>query len=293
MAKESEGLGQALRTGREARGLPIERIAESLMLSVSTVRALEGENWNRMPAPVFVRGYIRNYARLVGLNEDALLSRYEGADNRVTTDQIVQLAPISLPLGQRPALWFFIGAVVLLLLLVAAVGWFVIQWTGDETAVAETAAQPSNPDPVIAVNAADLVLAASAEGQVADAGSASPTSEMLRVAEDGGLPPASAAVEIPADRPIDQENVQRLTPTGDAELWFQFSEDCWVEVKGMNGDYLYADLGRPEQTLRLVGEGPFDVKLGYAPGVNLLFNGVSVPLAPHTRDYVATLVLGY
>ena len=293
MAEESEGLGQALRTGREARGLSIERAAESLMLSVTTLRALEAENWNRMPAPVFVRGYIRNYAHLVGLDEDALLSRYEGKDNRVTTGQIVQLTPISLYLGKRPALWFLVAGVVLVLLLVAAVSWFVIQWSADETAVAETAAQLSNPNPATAVNAADLVPVESAIGQVADAGSSIPTAEMPPVGEDGGLLPASAADEVPADRPIDQENVQRVTPTGDAELWFQFSEDCWVEVKGMNGDYLYADLGRPEQTLRLVGEGPFDVKLGYAPGVNLLFNGVSVPLAPHTRDYVATLVLGY
>ena len=347
MAEESEGPGQALRAGRKARGLSVEEVAESLMLSVATVRALEKEDWSRMPAPVFVRGYIRDYAGLVGLDEDTILSRYEGTDGRVSKDQPVDLTPVDLYLGKQRFRW----ALMILagLAMVAAVGWVVIQWMeggpAEELAAVEAAAGTPVPEPSTAaeeamelpsappaagpvVQDADEVAAQdglspqaaessedfgandallgqdggllpsplpepslideAASGAMPDAAPDSPLPE-----PDGGQPAASIADgQVPAAASADEGDILRLTPTGDAQLRFEFSEECWVEIKDMDGDFLYADLGRPNQALRLVGEGPFDIKLGYAPGVVLLFNGMSVPLAPHTRDYVATLVLG-
>ena len=67
--------------------------------------------------------------------------------------------------------------------------------------------------------------------------------------------------------PVEEEGgVFRVTPAGDDEMEFVFSETCWVEVKDLDGRYLHAVLGEPNERLILVGEGPFDVKLGYVPG---------------------------
>jgi cytoskeleton protein RodZ len=55
---------------------------------------------------------------------------------------------------------------------------------------------------------------------------------------------------------------------------------------------LHADLGRSEQVREYFGQGPFSIKLGYAQGAAVEFNGASVALAPHTRNNVAKLVLG-
>ena len=85
---------------------------------------------------------------------------------------------------------------------------------------------------------------------------------------------------------------QRITPTGDEELWFEFSEDCWVEVQGGEEQLLYNYLHRQGDTLNLVGQGPFRILLGYSPGVQLVYNGERVPLTPHSRNGVASLVLG-
>ena len=49
---------------------------------------------------------------------------------------------------------------------------------------------------------------------------------------------------------------------------------------------------RPEEVLRLVGQGPFRILLGYAPGVQMQYNGETVSLLAHTRNNVASLVLG-
>jgi cytoskeleton protein RodZ len=85
---------------------------------------------------------------------------------------------------------------------------------------------------------------------------------------------------------------RRLTPSGDDRLAFSFTEDCWVEVQSASGERLYSDLSRAGSELDLVGDGPFRILLGYAPGAELSFNGEPVPLGPHTRNNVATLVLG-
>src|SRR5690606_20039825 len=85
---------------------------------------------------------------------------------------------------------------------------------------------------------------------------------------------------------------RRITERGDDRLAFTFTEDCWVEVRSATGAPLYSELSRGGSELVLVGEGPFRILLGYAPGVELTFNGEPLPLAPHTRDNVANLVLG-
>ena len=61
------GCGQRLRTAREAAGLSIDEVAARLHMPARVVRSLEAEDWSRLGAPVFVRGQVRSYSRLLGL----------------------------------------------------------------------------------------------------------------------------------------------------------------------------------------------------------------------------------
>ncbi|MCC8361497.1 DUF4115 domain-containing protein [Lysobacter sp. A6] len=61
------GVGARLRKAREAAGLSIEDVSERLKMPVRVVQALEAEEWSRLGAPVFVRGQLRSYSRLLGL----------------------------------------------------------------------------------------------------------------------------------------------------------------------------------------------------------------------------------
>jgi cytoskeleton protein RodZ len=90
----------------------------------------------------------------------------------------------------------------------------------------------------------------------------------------------------------ESESVRRLTPAGDERLDLAFTDDCWVEIKDVNGRNLYSDLARAGATLAFVGQGPFRILLGYGPAVTLAFNGAPVPLRSYTRNNVASLVVG-
>ncbi|GAA4866018.1 RodZ domain-containing protein [Luteimonas vadosa] len=61
------GCGQRLRSAREAANLSVHDVAARLKMPVRVVQSLEAEDWSRLGAPVFVRGQLRSYARLLGL----------------------------------------------------------------------------------------------------------------------------------------------------------------------------------------------------------------------------------
>jgi cytoskeleton protein RodZ len=68
--------GAMLRTARIQRNLKVEQVAKELHLDTRIVTAMENDDQSTLPEPIFVQGYLRSYARLVGLPADDIVSRY-------------------------------------------------------------------------------------------------------------------------------------------------------------------------------------------------------------------------
>ena len=75
-------LGARLSQAREARRIPIEGIAQQIRVSVAVLRAIEEDRLEGL-APIYVRGYVRAYARIVGLGEDSVLAALPSAETPV------------------------------------------------------------------------------------------------------------------------------------------------------------------------------------------------------------------
>ncbi len=71
-----DGIGAMLRTARNQRNLQIEQVAKELHLDARVITAIENDDQAALPEPIFVQGYLRSYARLVGLPGDELVRRY-------------------------------------------------------------------------------------------------------------------------------------------------------------------------------------------------------------------------
>ena len=71
------GPGRRLIAAREARGLPLALVAKNLRLSAATLQALESSRYEDLPEPIYVRGYIRAYARLMEMDEAPLIAEYD------------------------------------------------------------------------------------------------------------------------------------------------------------------------------------------------------------------------
>ena len=69
-------IGAQLCEARKQRRFKIEKVAQELHLDTDIIRALENDEYGKLPAPIFVQGYLKSYGRLVGLPVDRLIKDY-------------------------------------------------------------------------------------------------------------------------------------------------------------------------------------------------------------------------
>src|SRR5512133_572362 len=122
-------VGNYLRQQREAKAMSIEEVARATRVPMSSVERLESDQFDELPGEVFVRGFMKSYARAVGIDTDDVLARYT-ASRRVAW---VTPLPISSP--TRPARTKRYGvaiAFVLLLILFTLALSIVLKPRGDD-----------------------------------------------------------------------------------------------------------------------------------------------------------------
>ena len=149
---ELASFGEELRREREIRGISLKEIADATKISKRFLEAIERNDHKTLPAPVFTRGFVREYARYLGLNAEEMVNRYNFAaagDDRIEkTPHLERLANVPPPPRKKgiPSpyarvdrnIWI---TLIIVILLVGA-GWFVLRYRRQH-ADAETAAAPA------------------------------------------------------------------------------------------------------------------------------------------------------
>lgn len=156
-ASELASFGEELRREREIRGISLKEIADATKISKRFLEALERNDHRTLPAPVFTRGFVREYARYVGLNAEEMVNRYNFAsanDDRIEKPPQVEKYPNTpvrdispKPPRKRgiPPVYARIDrnlvAVVFIVAALAAVAWWAVQYRRlDQDVSAEPAA---------------------------------------------------------------------------------------------------------------------------------------------------------
>lgn len=112
--------GEKLKQAREQAGLSVERVAKDLYLDTQVINAIEVNRFKDLGAPVYAKGYLRKYARLVGLTEEDILQRYQQMGGAPTAPDPIPAAMGSVPETRQP-LPRWIGWVVVALIVLAGV----------------------------------------------------------------------------------------------------------------------------------------------------------------------------
>jgi cytoskeleton protein RodZ len=262
--------GATLAAARVAQGLSLEDIARQLKLSVAQIKSIEADDHSRLPSPVFVRGFIRTYARVLKL-DIAQVQPPKVTVPDIPDVRLMQDAPrLSIepnPYRRVPA----ILAVVVCVMLALAYYEFVLNAPPAPVDVVKPAA-PAAPVPPAAPVAAAAETAAPAGGAATDipADAAKP-----------GAPGEPLALKKSAD-PVN-EAVRGLR--------FVFNGQSWVEVRDGEGKVVFSRNNAPGTERRVNGEPPFSVVVGGASNVELTYNGNRVDLASFATDDVARLQL--
>ena len=150
-------LGEELRRQREIRNISLKEIADATKISKRYLEAIEKDDYQTLPAPVFTRGFVREYARYLGLNAEDMVDRYmtvvrleKEAEEQKEQAPPQQFRPITLPRKSRSgppetiprvSVDFNILALVLLLAALAGVGW----WMTRSASRSELAEKPVPP----------------------------------------------------------------------------------------------------------------------------------------------------
>lgn len=124
----SPGPGERLRAARLSMGYDLAKIASELHLTMPVVEALEADQFDDIGVRVFVRGYLRNYARIVGMPVDSILRQFdEKWPDDVVHQTMVRQSP-TLPADAGPSRG--LAGAMSWLLLIGAVALFVMWWRG-------------------------------------------------------------------------------------------------------------------------------------------------------------------
>lgn len=276
-------VGQVLRDAREAQGLTLENAAIRLRLMQRQIEAMEADDFAGLGQPVFARGFVRNYARLLGLAPEALLARMEGAPAEPAT-----VSPLPPP-SQRS--WLTSPWVILLLLgvlLVAAVPVALYWWLNSDVEethlVRAPAVQPrATPAPAPVLAPAPALAPA-------------PVTELPVVEPAVSLPgvaspePVPASPDAPVVGPAAGATAAPATVAKGA-LHLEFGTDSWTEIKDASGKMLLRKLNVAGSSVDVSGVPPFNLVIGNAAQAKLTYNGRPIDLKPFVDVTVARFTL--
>ena len=297
-ASASADFGLVFRTARDDAGMSQDQVADALHVEVAVVSALEEGRFRDLPMRPYARGYVRNYARILGLDADDLARRFDAADADRPEPSVVVPRPRVAPkseLALRPLALGYAAIVAVLLFALGAVlwtAWRVQDWqfpfladdsveppTVELEPEAESPAGPPNvsPWPIVADSAA--------EGGAADALAPAPADEVPAPLVSTVAETDATAAPVPAAETTAVSGVV-------GELTLVFEDESWVSVDDARGRQLFGDLVRNGRTVTVEGPVPLSVLVGNAPAVRVQFDGESVDLGPFTRDNVARFEIG-
>ncbi|MFT6163801.1 MAG: cytoskeleton protein RodZ [Zhongshania aliphaticivorans] len=235
--------GSVLHDARMSAGKSVLETAEALNLLNSYVEALENNDYSRFNSPLFARGYIKSYARYMGLDEEPLLKdcdricrrEEDNKDQTPTRPQGIAKAPGNAPL---------ISALLISIFL-----WCVAIWVFG-----------GKPEPELAITVLAERFA--------------PLSAIKVEPSLGEVLLGSEGDELSVETPISQHS----GPAQAAELKFEFVEAVWLELRDFHNNIVVSGVQEKGEKLRFDVQGPVTISLAYWPAVISEYNGQKIEL---------------
>lgn len=306
--------GDMLRQAREQLGYSQEDIAHRLRLRLSVINDIEDNNFEQPQLATFTRGYVRSYAKYVGLDEAEVLAKLDQQGHAQPQEQEMQsFSRRTKREAHDNRIMRLTWALAIIFVGLTGVWWWQSLQMEPETDVLDTDTQQAQPLDESLANTSEI-------------GSELPVSEISAVAEN---------VSVAADEPVQVEPVAAPEPVAPAslddsfageedttvlaveetdtadslaamqtpdvnteasaavvsDLQLTFSGDCWVDIRDANGKRLDSGIKKTGDVLNLDGAAPFKVVLGAPSVVKISYKGEPVDLSGYPVGKVARLKL--
>lgn len=314
--------GESLRKAREGRGWEIAEVASQLNLTPQRLGQIEAGAFDQLPGHTFARGYIRAYAKLLEMDQSRLVLEFDQfTGSNAVGSNVQSLGRIEEPVRYSQSVLRLVSFALLVAL--AGVGFYWWQEQAglhiDESAAigiehvevegadgttqihpldeledqavlaAQDAAELSLPSPPAEASALPEPEPESAPVLAAPPAPVEAQAEP-GVAQEQSTPaePVAAAADAPAASPV----APPLAAAGEGVVRVTFTADCWTQLTDANGKVLFSALKRGGESLELAGKAPLELRLGFARGAQVSYNGEAIDVSPFTSGETARLKLG-
>ncbi|HCG9257134.1 TPA: cytoskeleton protein RodZ [Vibrio parahaemolyticus] len=301
--------GTLLKNKRESLGMTKKQVADRLRLRVSVIEDIENNRFESQQVATFTRGYLRSYAKFVGLDEKVVLVALEQTADVKPKEQEIEMQSFSRKTKHEKhnsRIMLLTWVIAIVIIGISAAWWWQNQQENSlAQVVAEANVETSQPsaDEIAEIADIDLMteeeLIASTPAELAASNNTASESSINAAQTDEVVPAeteesTTEATQEPVAVIEAAEEVQEASPVvpeGMTLLTMKFKADCWIQVKDTNGKTLVSGTQKPGQDVELTGKAPFKVILGAPEGVTMTFASEPVDLSGYTSGKVARFTL--
>ncbi len=275
--------GEKLKREREMRAITLEEIAEATKIGTRSLRALEEEHFDQLPGGIFNKGFVRAYAKFLGIDEEQAVADYMTANGEVGNSTSTQLAALADQVEQqrlaKEAAQSSSGntgmmlAVIVAIVVLCGIGfggykaWRFKQHQDMNAAAAGRVKQV--PSPV-------TLGQPTASAPTSTEANAVPANSTATPASAGGSTPSGAAQTTPVTTPTAPKEAPTTTAVSQEfpiNVTLKAVKSSWIQVNSDGKNVYQQILGPNDQQVTLHGKEKMLLVLGNAAGVELTFNG--------------------
>ncbi len=255
--------GERLQREREMRGIALEEIAEATKIGTRFLRALEEQDFKKLPGGIFNKGFVRSYARYLGIDEDEAVADYEAAIGEIRPageDEEAAAEDEPSPEPKPRARFAFTGSLALVALAALVYAGWTFYARRPVASPNTNAGAETQPVPARSSGSARSAPASQPPGTAS-----------------GAAPASSGAQSRQAVAPKPPEGTANgaLPPAAEFEVLLRATQDSWISVTIDDQNPIQQMLtAGTEKSFR--GHGQMVIKLGNPAGVEVLHNGKPV-----------------
>ncbi|MCR9637963.1 cytoskeleton protein RodZ [Vibrio alginolyticus] len=298
--------GTLLKNKRESLGMSQKQVADRLRLRISVIEDIENNRFESQQVATFTRGYLRSYAKFVGLDEKVVLTALEQTADAQPQEQEIEMQSFSRKTKDEEhnsRIMLLTWVIGLVIIGISAAWWWQNQQenslTKEVTDSSVEAPQPTAQElaDIDLMTAEELIASTPEEVASTNEGVAELTEAPVEQGADPLLTETENTTSVDSEEPVavieaaEEEQPAPVVPEGMTLLTMKFKADCWIQVKDTNGKTLVSGTHKPGQDVELTGKAPFKVILGAPEGVTMTFASEPVDLSGYTSGKVARFTL--
>lgn len=309
------GPGRLLRQARVDLRLAPEDVAQILHLSSKQITALEADDYQHLPGPTYIRGYLRSYAQLLGLAPEKVVEAYNSQVNSSkpvpppsltppqqisSSDHLVKAASVGVAivvLGLVYLWWQSENKFPELSPAPAVIGQTTVgspespKRPGDKPAAAES---PIGPGAGESMSSTAMPVENAGGPTAAPNGQLTVSGMTLNVSPSEPPKPVTPAAPTPPERVTMRTRRAAEIPAGvpRSRMILHAIQESWADVRDARDNRLLYENVPAGRRISIEGVAPFSVFVGNADGVRVEFNGKNYDVSRHKRGQVARFTLG-